>query len=67
MTPDTSEQLLVALQAERRPAIWPWLVMPLVTLALFYGLHYGLQHERLLDDMIPAQTSHAATTTPDNQ
>jgi hypothetical protein len=23
---------------ERRPAIWPWLVMPLVTLALFFAL-----------------------------
>jgi hypothetical protein len=29
---------------ERRPAIWPWLVMPLVVLAAFYALH-GV-HER---------------------
>ncbi|HEY3786681.1 MAG TPA: hypothetical protein VGL55_15495 [Steroidobacteraceae bacterium] len=24
---------------ERRPAIWPWLVMPLVTLAMFFALN----------------------------
>jgi hypothetical protein len=24
---------------ERRPAIWPWLVMPAVVLALFYALN----------------------------
>jgi len=24
---------------ERRPAIWPWLVMPLIVLAAFYALH----------------------------
>jgi hypothetical protein len=23
---------------DRRPAIWPWLVMPLVTLSLFFAL-----------------------------
>jgi hypothetical protein len=25
--------------AERRPAIWPWVVMPLAALALFLTLH----------------------------
>lgn len=25
--------------AERRPAIWPWVVMPLAALALFLALH----------------------------
>jgi hypothetical protein len=24
--------------AERRPAVWPWLLLPLVTLALFFAL-----------------------------
>ncbi len=43
---------------DRRPAIWPWLVMPLATLALYYGLHYGLRHERLLDDLTPAPAAH---------
>jgi hypothetical protein len=27
------------LQTDRRPAIWPWLVMPLITLSLFYWLY----------------------------
>jgi hypothetical protein len=25
--------------ADRRPAIWPWLVMPLITLLVFYWLY----------------------------
>ena len=28
---------------ERRPAIWPWLVMPLVVLAVFYAL-FRMRH-----------------------
>jgi hypothetical protein len=32
-TPDT-----VMAAPERRPAIWPWLVMPLIALTLFYCL-----------------------------
>jgi hypothetical protein len=28
-----------AIQGDRRPAIWPWLVMPLITLTLFYWLY----------------------------
>jgi hypothetical protein len=24
--------------AERRPAVWPWLLLPLLTLALFFAL-----------------------------
>jgi hypothetical protein len=27
-----------AASAERRPAIWPWLVVPLLALALFFAL-----------------------------
>ncbi len=58
---------MTALQAERRPAIWPWLVMPLITLALFYGLN-RLRNERGLDDPGPAPGSYAPATvsTPDN-
>jgi hypothetical protein len=26
------------MQADRRPAIWPWLVMPLIALTAFYWL-----------------------------
>ncbi len=28
-----------AIPSDRRPAIWPWLVMPLITLSLFYWLY----------------------------
>ena len=28
----------VEIQPQRRPAVWPWLLIPLVTLLLFYGL-----------------------------
>jgi len=35
---DSPEPLLSTGQPERRPAIWPWLVMPLVALLLFYAL-----------------------------
>jgi len=31
--------MLPTLQSDRRPAIWPWLVMPLITLAVFYWLY----------------------------
>jgi hypothetical protein len=27
-----------SMQADRRPAIWPWLVMPLIALSAFYWL-----------------------------
>jgi len=30
--------------AHRRGALWPWLVTPLVTLALFYLLHNERKH-----------------------
>jgi hypothetical protein len=60
---ETSESLMSPLQ-ERRPAIWPWLVMPLATLALYYGLHYGLRHERLLDDLAPGSVHSGRTESP---
>jgi hypothetical protein len=37
MSAKTPDSLLSA-PTDRRPAIWPWLVMPLVTLILYYGL-----------------------------
>jgi hypothetical protein len=33
-----SDSVLPTIQADRRPAIWPWLVMPIITLTLFYCL-----------------------------
>lgn len=49
---------------ERRPAIWPWLVMPLATLALYYGLHYGLRHQRILDDFAPVSAQPQRAESP---
>ena len=35
MSPDPSP---TASTAERRPAVWPWLLLPLVALAMFFAL-----------------------------
>jgi hypothetical protein len=53
--------------SDRRPAIWPWLVMPLITLTLFYCLHRLLKDAQDGDVLIPTQAIHAPTeptTTP---
>ena len=54
------------LQAERRPAIWPWLVMPLITLALFYCLDRLRQGAEEQDDLGAVQSVHspAEPTSP---
>jgi hypothetical protein len=39
VTAETPESLIQAMPADRRPAIWPWLVMPLITLLVFYWLY----------------------------
>ncbi len=39
MTAESPETLIQPLPADRRPAIWPWLVMPLITLLVFYWLY----------------------------
>lgn len=31
--------MLHTLPSDRRPAIWPWLVMPLITFLVFYWLY----------------------------
>jgi hypothetical protein len=31
--------------SERRPAIWPWLLMPAVVLAVFYALNRVHHHQ----------------------
>jgi hypothetical protein len=36
---ETPSSLIHAAPADRRPAIWPWLVMPLITLLVFYWLY----------------------------
>jgi hypothetical protein len=40
-----------AATAERRPAIWPWLVVPLLALALFFAL------SRFKESRLPAAPS----------
>ena len=47
---------------ERRPAVWPWLVMPVVVLLMFYALHTVHQRSHL-----PAAASTATTGGPDNR
>ena len=39
MTAETPDSLIHTVPSERRPAIWPWLVMPLITLLVFYWLY----------------------------
>jgi hypothetical protein len=65
VTTDTPETMMTPLPSDRRPAIWPWLVMPLITLALFYGLD-RLRHQRALDDLDPPQASSNAPASPEN-
>jgi hypothetical protein len=38
VTAESTEISISSGTTERRPAIWPWLVMPLITLLLFYSL-----------------------------
>jgi hypothetical protein len=47
-----------AIQGDRRPAIWPWLVMPLVALTLFYWF-YSLDRQERERDYGPAAAVHA--------
>jgi hypothetical protein len=38
VTAETPNSLMHSAPPDRRPAIWPWLVMPLITLLVFYWL-----------------------------
>ena len=52
--------MMHAIQGDRRPAIWPWLVMPLVALTLFYWFYSLDQTERAKDfGPAPAVGAHA--------
>lgn len=42
---------------ERRPAVWPWLLVPLVALAMFFALHR-------LRDTLPEAAPPAAPAVP---
>jgi hypothetical protein len=45
---------------ERRPAMWPWLVMPLIVLVAFYALYRV--HQRPGNAPPPTQTTSATST-----
>jgi hypothetical protein len=47
------------MQSDRRPAIWPWLVMPLIALSAFYCLDRLSREAREQDDVAPAPAVHA--------
>jgi hypothetical protein len=47
-----------AIQGDRRPAIWPWLVMPLIALTLFYWF-YSLDQRAKDYGPAPAAAAHS--------
>ena len=51
--------------SERRPAVWPWLVMPLIVLLVFYALH-RVQHGPPNIGALPA-AAPASTASPPQQ
>jgi len=53
-----------SMTADRRPAIWPWLVMPLIALTAVYYLDRFKREAREQDDLAPAPTAavHADAT-----
>ena len=50
---------------ERRQAIWPWLLMPLVVLVVFYTLQrFQDEAKRSAEAQSPVQTSMSDTGEP---
>jgi hypothetical protein len=58
---------IVAASSERRPAVWPWLLVPLLALALFLALK-SFKEARLpatqSDTEAPATQAPASTADP---
>ena len=54
VTAETSDSLMHPMQTDRRPAIWPWLVMPLIALSAFYCLDRLSREAREQEDLAPA-------------
>jgi fumarate reductase subunit D len=48
--------------SERRQAVWPWLIMPLIVLLLFYALH-RVQHPPATR-VAPADAAPGAAGSP---
>jgi hypothetical protein len=53
------------MQPDRRPAIWPWLVMPLIALTAFYYLDRLSREARDQEDLAPAPTAIEADAPAD--
>ena len=53
--------MMHALPADRRPAVWPWFVMPLIALTLFYCLDTlrKAQDQKDYDGSAPTTVSQA--------
>ena len=49
--------------SERRPAVWPWIIMPLIVLLVFYALH-RVQHPPH-PRMLPAEAASGAAGSPE--
>jgi hypothetical protein len=55
-----------SMHADRRPAIWPWLVMPLIALTAFYYLDRLSREARDQEDLAPAATAVHADAAADS-
>jgi hypothetical protein len=53
------------MQPDRRPAIWPWLVMPLIALTAFYCLDRAVREAKERDDLAPAPAVVSPQTSGD--
>ncbi|HEV3181477.1 MAG TPA: hypothetical protein VGY90_01560 [Steroidobacteraceae bacterium] len=48
--------------SDRRPAVWPWLVMPLIVLLVFYALH-RVQHPPRTAGALPSAAPASAESS----
>jgi hypothetical protein len=48
-----------SMQPDRRPAIWPWLVMPLIALTAFYWLDRLSREAQDREALAPAPAGYA--------
>jgi hypothetical protein len=58
--------MMSPLQTDRRPAIWPWLVMPLIALTAFYCLDRLSREARDQEDVGPVSTAAHAEAPADS-
>ena len=56
--------MMSSMQPDRRPAIWPWLVMPLIALTAFYYLDRLSREAQEQEDLAPAQAAANHSNTP---